>query len=467
MDIKRLFTALLVSGIFSFSAISQSNYFGVTGNMVSGDFDNDGFIDDIAAFNTASESPTLTLWISNQGFINEEHPNCLLPFDFLSSKSLQSKIVSGDFDNDGFVDDIASIYEVGLNNTSITVWINNDKTFKATRFWYGPDFDANQTSKTIVSGDFDNDGFKDDIAAFYNYEQKQTKVYVWKSNGEKFAWPGTWWIGNDFNATKIQGTIVAGDFDHDGFEDDIASLYNYDDDFCRAFVWISNKNKFNWPYTWFEQENFAAKNLSGNVVAGDFNKNGFNDNIAALYKDNENNSSVLVFEKGKKGFNEPEIWWYGNNEAITTNSRLVSIDINENNKFDQFAGMLIENETATIQNWTATNRQFTLPENLWQTIALSVEDCEKEGSCLPNELFRELTVYPNPSEGELTVQIPYTETDELANIVIYNTLGSKVFEMQAKHGFEIPLNLTHLDKGTYLLQIISKENNTNKKIIIK
>lgn len=463
---KQLLIPVLL--ILSLSVSSQTNYLGYSGNMVSGDFDHDGFIDDIAAFNTASEIPTFTMWIANQGWIEEKEAHCFLPFDFLSTKSLQNKIVSGDFDNDGYIDDIASIYEIGLNKTSITVWTNNNDKLTPKQWWYGPDFDANQTSQTLVSGDFDNDGFVDDIAAFYDYEQLRTKIFVWKSDGKKFAWPGTWWIGNDFNATKVQGTLVAGDFDHDGYKDDIAALYNYIDGYCKAFVWNSTKNKFNWPYTWFKQANFYVDNIKGNVVAGDFNQNGFEDNIAAMYKDDENNSSVLVFERGKKGFNSPEIWWYGNNEATLLNNRLIAIDVNENKINDQFTGLSVEKTEATLRTWTAANRQFETPTNNWQGLALSANQNSAQNSAADasNVQLNAFDIYPNPSHGTFTITVPKSNEPNV-QIAIYNMLGNLIFTQQATSGQQLLLNFDDWNKGTYMIQISGNETNLKKSLIIE
>jgi hypothetical protein len=463
MHFLRLVVMLLLIGN---TAFSQTNYFGVTGNMVSGDFDNDGKLDDIAAFNTASELPQLMLWTNENGWINEQTANCKLPFDFLSPQSMNAKIVTGDFDNDGFLDDIASIYEIGQNQTSLTVWLNNQGVFSPSRWWFGGDFDANQTQQTIVSGDFDHDGFVDDIAAFYNYEQEKTKVYVWLSDSKQFAWPGTWWIGTDFNSTRIQGTMVSGDFDHDGYQDDIAALYDYADNYCKAFVWTTENKTFNWPYTWFTEADFAAGKAKGNIVSGDFDGNGFMDNLAALFENDENSSTVLVFKHDKKAFAKPEIWWYGQGEAQTANMRLVAGDFNNNNQINQFAGLLIDGTEAKLTAWTAENNQFTTPEELWQGIALSAEDCENNGGCLPNELAESFKIYPNPSQGQFTLEIPNVNNGAVT-LNIYTILGAQVYQNKVQSGSIMPLDLPELKTGNYMIQITGTDFTLNQNLIIQ
>ncbi len=464
---KALFYLVLATTISSGTMVfAQSNYYGVSGNMVAGDFDNDGLIDDIAAFNTSGELPVLMLWTADNGWVDEKEASCRLPFDFIGPKALNSKIVAGDFDNDGYLDDLASIYEIDTNRTAITVWLNQNGKFLPSRWWYSGDFDANQVAQTIVAGDFDHDGFVDDIAAFYDYSQAQTKVFVWNGNRKEFSWPGTWWVGSDFNSTRIQGTMITGDFDHNGFQDDIAALYNYDDDYCKIFVWTTNGNKFNWPYTWFAKENFAAGNAKNNVIAGDFNNNGYIDNIAALYTCDEETSKILVFERNSKAFANPQVWWYGNQEASQSKMRLVSVDMNNNTKSDQITGLLINNNEATLTTWTAYNHKFSLPESSWQGTVTGIDNSGQKGGCLSKALAESFKLYPNPNHGQFTIDIPVTN-DGQVEASIFNVLGNKVYSFNTNSGISAPVNLTGLKPGNYTVQITGSNFTLNKKFIVQ
>ena len=462
----RLLTIFAIMQIVTFQVFSQINYNGVSGNMVVGDFDNNKIADDIAAFNTTEGLPTLTLWTSDNSFVSEQKANYNLPSDYTNNSALNSKLVAGDFDNDGFLDDIAAIYEIGYDKTSITVWINNDGVFTPKRWWYGNDFDANQVDQTIVAGDFDHDGFVDDIAAFYNYDQIKTKVYVWKSNGNEFSWPGTWWTGNDFNSTNIKGSIVVGDFNHDGYRDDIATLYNYLDDYCKIFVWSPKNGKFSWPYTWFSQENFAVSNVKNSVIAGDFNNNGFVDNIAAFQLTENNTSSIIVFERDKHGFAYPDTWWYGDNEATTTSMRLVATNFDNSNNPNQITGLSIDNNIAELKTWSSSNNTFTLPETKWQGTSTKTSSSVNNNNSFTDNISKELNLYPNPNNGEFTIDIPQSD-NSVVDITIYNVLGCEIMKFNAQAGTTMPVLMSDMEKGSYFIQITGADFTVNKNFIIK
>lgn len=460
------FKTLTLIAVTATVAMGQVNYTATNHNYISGDFDNDGSIDDIITLNTENEKPSLLLWTSENNSMTEKNADYELPFDMLTAEKLDGKLVAGDFDNDGFMDDFAAIYEIGHNQTSITVWLNNKGKFTPSQWWYGGDFDANQTIHTVVSGDFDNDGFHDDIAAFYDYLNNTTKVFVWKSAKDKFQWPGTWWVGNDFNSSRIQGTMVAGDFDHDGFVDDIAGIYDYADNYTKIFVWTTAENKFRWPYTWYQQADFAASNIKGNVVAGDFNHNGYVDNIAAFYKKDESASEIMVWEKQGRSLNVSS-WWYGYNEAKLLQNRLVSIDTDGNGTLDEIVGMKVEKQDAQLMTWKAENKVFTLPQPQWKGMALNVdEDCEEDGKCLSGEMAQNIALYPNPTNGNFNVEVPQTNDEEL-QVIIYNLLGSKIQQLMATPGEKLNFDLTRFDKGTYLVQIVGKEIQIRQNVIVE
>ena len=68
-------------------------------------------------------------------------------------------------------------------------------------------------------------------------------------------------------------------------------------------------------------------------------------------------------------------------------------------------------------------------------------------------------VYPNPSNGNLTL----SQKHLISSITVYNTKGSFVYEAE---GLLRNINLHHLPKGNYLLNIETENAVYVQKIII-
>ena len=89
-----------------------------------------------------------------------------------------------------------------------------------------------------------------------------------------------------------------------------------------------------------------------------------------------------------------------------------------------------------------------------------------------------LTVYPNPSTGQFNVRV---------NSTLYNFIGMKVFDAQGKlvngtinnsvltsptytglvYGRVIPINLSHLPSGVYILKFYHDSGNQTAEIGVK
>ncbi len=122
----------------------------------------------------------------------------------------------------------------------------------------------------MISGDYNGDG-KDDIAAFYDNGNTNTDLHVWLSEGNKFKyqWSSGWWqitIGG-YNVNDITGRVVSGDYNGDN-KDDIVAFYNYDNNHSvRTNVWHSTGNDFDYVnnslgYPWKISEAVISKNSS-------------------------------------------------------------------------------------------------------------------------------------------------------------------------------------------------------------
>ena len=282
----------------------------ITDRMVTGDFDRDGVEDDIAAFyDYGSDHTKIHIWKSTTGSA----------FEYLSgdgwwsgttytAANISKRVVNGDFDSDGFKDDIAVFYDYGNNVTGINVWKSNGNGFDTPATWWtATGYTAGKISGRIVSGDFDRDGVEDDIAAFYDYGGGQTRIHVWIGTGSGFNYQSStgWWSASSgYDATKITDKVVSGDFDRDGVEDDIAVLYDYGNTETRIHVWKSTGGAFDYSGStgWWANSTYDATKILNRVVSGDFDRDGLNDDIAAFYDGGNDQIKLHVWTSSQTAF---------------------------------------------------------------------------------------------------------------------------------------------------------------------
>jgi len=88
-----------------------------------------------------------------------------------------------------------------------------------------------QNIKGIVAGDFDNDGFVDDVASLYDYGLISNKYvaafHMWLSNGTALVYQGSngWWKVLGYPVQNVR-FLMSGDYSGDGIYD-ISTVYDY------------------------------------------------------------------------------------------------------------------------------------------------------------------------------------------------------------------------------------------------
>ncbi|MDT7831623.1 spondin domain-containing protein [Flavobacteriaceae bacterium S356] len=82
------------------------------------------------------------------------------------------------------------------------------------------------------------------------------------------------------------------------------------------------------------------------------------------------------------------------------------------------------------------------------------------------DLFTSIKVYPNPSNGNVTINNP--TSIELQRIEVYNVLGSRIrtFTKNLGANKNIDLDLNALKKGMYILKLISEDNKTKTQRLV-
>ena len=187
---------------------------------VVGDFDNDGHIDDITYRGKCGTGTEC--WRMHRGNVSSFSTSNFGGNMWFQGGDAPNTPVSGDFDNDGYIDDIAYWGKCGSGYDCWRVHLSNGSWFSTANFGGNMWFGGSSAAHAPVVGDFDNDGFIDDIA--YNGKCGSGSGYdCWRvhlSNGSSFTSAnfggGMWFQGS----SSVHTPIVA-DFDNDGFVDDI------------------------------------------------------------------------------------------------------------------------------------------------------------------------------------------------------------------------------------------------------
>ncbi|MBM7117785.1 FG-GAP-like repeat-containing protein [Archangium primigenium] len=269
------------SGAFSPSLLWKSGAGGWAWDrtkLVSGDFTGDGK-EDIAAFYDYGNANT-GLWIfraTGKGSFSASLVWTSGPGNWIWS---QCQLVAGDFTGDGRTD-IAAFYDYGNANTGLWLFTQTETgTFSLSRPWLSGPGNWIWKNASPVAGDFTGDG-RADIAAFYDYGNANTGLWLFTATGTGAFSLSRPWLSGPGNWIWKNASPVAGDFTGDG-KADIAAFYNYGN--ANTGLWLftaTGTGAFSLSRPWLSGLGQWDWNR-GRPVAGDFTGDGKAD-IAAFY----------------------------------------------------------------------------------------------------------------------------------------------------------------------------------------
>ncbi|MFL0250155.1 FG-GAP repeat domain-containing protein [Clostridium neuense] len=295
----------------------------VTGRVVSGHFQGKDKPEGIATFYDCGNSTTkLIVWNSNgSSFTHVDSFDWTSGSGSFDSNKITGRVVAGDFNGDGY-DDIAAFYDYGNGTTRMFVWLSNGSSFTHVDSfdWISGSgsFDANKITGRVVAGDFTGDG-RDDVAVFYDCGNTSTKLMVFQSTGSSFTHNSNfdWVTGNSYDANKLTGRVVAGYFQGKDKPEGIAAFYDYGGATSSIHTWLSSGSSFSYASNsgWWKSDagSFDANKITGRVVAGDFTGTG-RDDISVFYDLGSSTTREYMFQSTGSSFshNDSFDWLTGN-----------------------------------------------------------------------------------------------------------------------------------------------------------
>lgn len=470
-----------------------------TNYVLSGNFtqnnSNDHLINDIVMLNKisaatiTSDSFTIDLLTSDGSGerVLQKSTNVI----YYDLTKVNGRMVRGDFDNDGHIDDFILIYKTGPSSMRFDLFKSNGAstpTFTQSTVYTLDGYDPDKITGRVVSGDFDGDNYWDDIAVFYDYGNGETRIHTFRSNVNTFLYSSSvgWWNSTGYTASRVTHRVVSGDFDHDGKVDDIAAFYDYGNGETRIHVWISNGSSFSYQssFGWWNATGYSANKITGRVISLNMDRDGYNyDDIAVFYDYGPGNYTMHVFESNGTSFeyaNGPTGWWNSGSSSIPVAThafsmfgKLVEIDSrkwpNQGKPSDIIVFNAVMPTYTSIVNYDRyqfweVKKGLTGPKVEYST----PKYCESKSTnktdfdALDDNV--NIITYPNPTKGLFTVEVPNYWLNKDTVIEIRNLFGEVVFSEKIDSSI-MKIDLTNKTSGIYILKISNSEQSITRKII--
>ena len=397
------------------------------------------------------------------------------PYDL---SKVNGRMVAGDFDGDKLVDDFALLYRVNSSQMRVDVFKSNGSNYPTfTKYTYLTlnGYDADKITGRIVSGDFDRDGREDDIAMFFDYGDGETRIHMLKGMGNYFSYQGAagWWSATGYTAGKVTDRVVSGDFDRDGKKDDIAAFYDYGEGETRIHVWLSDGSSLSYQGAagWWSATGYTASKITGRVVSVNIDSDGKAfDDIAVFYDYGGAQTRMHIFESEGSGFNYSgnNGWWIGNNFTASKITGRVAA-INSGGGIGLGIGYVGPTTTDIIafydhgpttnkyHIWKAENSIFGSPSVTYQqhkfcATKSAFNGIEGEQGVNIRTAGIEVKAYPNPTTDQLTISLAEEALKKTASVKIYSLTGQLMYSEQT-NDMKISVDISHYESGIYLLRV--------------
>jgi hypothetical protein len=234
--------------------------------------------------------------------------------------------LSGDFDGDG-VSDVALVVAGPYCWSRVDVLLEGRLDLVNRRHWWGSATYCASSVPAGATGDFDGDGMAD-LALLYDVAPGRSRLDVFRSTGDSFAEPETWWSSDGYFAQRVLH-LASGDFNRDGTAD-LAALYDYGECQTRGHVFISEQASFSYggPGGWWQGEDVCAESII-DVAIADIDRDGRTDDIATLYRRKDGRMRIDALVGGESALERTVLWERAGPAPLGGDWSLVAADLDD------------------------------------------------------------------------------------------------------------------------------------------
>ncbi len=486
------YTRLFINGGAGvFEAATGSQIIGtVDGDMDFADIDNDNDLDMIVTgnpihsfVNTQLGSTATTIYenTGNNGFL----PLSNTPFDLLRDGSVKFADVNNDGLPDLFLCGLGSDNhrqsKLYINNGSGNFTLKTDSTFTPVRY------------SSVDFADIDNDNDLDMVLSGETHDSYPylDVVKLYKNDGS-----GNFTEVNNTNLPQYRfGKIKFADFDNDNDMDLILSGYNNG---TGGTLLYKNDGSGNFSPT--PNQAFFT-DFSHDICVKDIDGDNDLDIILLNQITLDSNQVKIYLNAGNAVFSTANNYSFNHSGFKPTNITMADADKDGDpdlivngylptGDYHEFSEILLNNGSG---QFTPVNKTFF--EGMSRVINFKTMDINGDGyddifingktisgylsakiyvnnssglgfSTVNMNKGEMLKVYPNPAKDLLNIKLSNPE-GKIVKIRIINLLGQSVLEVSGVNSYKTLINTSNLNKGTYLIEVISDNDNYVQKLIIR
>ena len=448
------------------------------------DIDNDGDNDLIIPQKSSSFELNNYYWIENTGSTSfTEH---VIP----SSQEIQ-RYVLVDVDNDGDLDFIGAKFVGGTTEYEFYSFDAVTKTY--TNYLTLSTSGGDISQRQFASGDIDGDGDEDIVIS----------GLMWMENDGAGNFTAPVDLVPGFNT---HSTIVIDDVDNDGLLDIITNVNEVQPN--RRLV-VTLFNQGNNVFTPITQELEVFGGNSNAINVGDFNNDGFKSIVTSsefnslaqtpiLFNfciNTENTVDVDVCSGDSYTFADGTVQdditqdvtfvstltgqaANGCDVVVTENITVISVSdvtttttdetITANNSNATYVWLDCDDNFAVIPG--ETGQSFTATANGNYAVEITENGCSEISDCVlittlgleDNTLSNQINIYPNPTAGDLNIQLGQTYED--VQVIVRNILGQQIITRTYTAVQDLNLNI-EANSGLYFIEITTGNHRAVSKVV--